>query len=439
MAVSTAAIDFVEELSWRGMLHQTTGEADLAEHLADAGRVCYAGFDPTSDSLTIGNFIPVKLLMHWQQAGHKPIALMGGGTGLIGDPSGREAERSLMTREQVEANVASQRKIMERLLDFEGPAETRAEVVNNIDWLEGIGYIEMLRDIGKYFSVNEMIQRDSVKRRLEEREQGISYTEFSYVILQAYDFLHLCRECNCTVQVGGQDQFGNIVSGIDLIRRDLGHEHPAFGITAPLVTRSDGKKMSKSTGGAIWLSSDTEDATSVYAFYQYWINLPDADVIQWMKWYTMLRREQIEAIATEHEKQPHLRHAQRELARTMTDMIHGGEERERAENAAQALFSGDVRSLDESLLDEVFADVPHSQHDKASLEGDGVPLADILAATTLAKSKREAREFLANGAVSVNGERVEQAERALQTNDLLHGRTILLRRGKKAWHATRWG
>src|SRR5688572_3038732 len=294
-------MSFLDEIQWRGLLHQATAGDELRKHLASP-RVAYAGFDPTADSLTIGNFVPIKLLMHWQRDGHTPIALMGGGTGLIGDPSGRDAERSLMTRDQVMANVASQRAIMEKLLDFSPKISNRAQMMNNIDWLEGIRYIEMLRDVGKHFSVNEMIQRDSVRKRLEEREHGISYTEFSYILLQAYDFLHLRRSMNCTVQLGGADQYGNIVGGIDLIRREFlkSGDNASYGLTAPLVARSDGKKMGKSSGGAIWLSSNTRERTSTYAFYQYWINLPDADAIPWLKIFTLLSQDEIAAIEAKH-------------------------------------------------------------------------------------------------------------------------------------------
>lgn len=431
-------MSFLDELQWRGLLHQATAGDELRRHL-QSPRVGYVGFDPTSDSLTIGNFIPIKLLMHWQRAGHTPIALMGGGTGLIGDPSGRDAERSLMSREQVLANVESQRQIMSRLLDFSAKISNRALLMNNIDWLEKIGYIEMLRDVGKHFSVNEMIARDSVRKRLEEREHGISYTEFSYILLQAYDFLHLRRAANCTVQLGGADQYGNIVGGIDLIRREFQRsgDNESFGITAPLVARSDGKKMSKSTGGAIWLSAHTQNRTSPYAFYQYWINLPDADVVQWLKWFTLIERERVEEIAAKHAAAPQERSAQRELARAMTEMVHGPSELQKVEKAAAALFSGDVKSLDAAMLEEVFADVPNSKHAKTALAGDGADLVEILPQTSLASSKREAREFLSGGAVLINGEKAVP-DRKLKASDLLHGRTILLRRGKKNWHATRW-
>jgi tyrosyl-tRNA synthetase len=424
---------FVEELRWRGLLHQTTAGDELTRHLSTPGRVAYCGFDPTSDSLTIGNFIQIKLLMHWQASGHKPIALMGGGTGLIGDPSGKDAERTLMTRDQVDANVTGQRRIMERLLDFDSKNPNAATIVNNADWLTKFGFIDVLRDVGKHFSVNTMIQKDSVKERLHNREQGISFTEFSYMILQAYDFLHLRRAMNCTVQTAGSDQYGNIVAGIDLIRREFGSDQ-AFGITSVLVKAASGKKIGKTERGAVWL---TADRTSPYAFYQYWINVDDQDVVPFLKWFTMMNQDQVEDISRQHESAPHLRVAHKELARSMTRLIHGESALTQVETASEALFSGEVKSLDQKMLDEVFADVPHSSHPRKDLEAQGVDLVELLPQTTLASSKREARDFLAGGAVAVNGERVA-AEYRLTTKDLLHGRSILLKRGKKHWHATRW-
>lgn len=425
---------FLDELQWRGLLHQTTAGDELTKHLSTPGRVAYCGFDPTSDSLTIGNFIQIKLLMHWQRSGHKPIVVMGGGTGLIGDPSGKDAERQLLTREQVEVNVNSQRRIFERLLDFDKENPNAAVIVNNADWLDKLGFIEVLRDVGKYFSVNTMIQKDSVKDRLHHREQGISYTEFSYMILQAFDFLHLRRAMNCTVQSAGSDQFGNIVAGIDLIRREFGHDQ-AFGITSPLVKAASGKKIGKTEKGAVWL---TADRSSPYAFYQYWINVDDQDVVQFLKWFTLMNQDEIGDLARQHEAAPHTRVGHRSLARNMTALLHGEVELGRVESAAEALFSGDVRNLDEKLIEEVFADVPHSQHPRNQLEGAGLDLIELLPQTTLASSKREAREFLTGGAVAVNGEKVS-ADHKLFTRDLLHGRTILLKRGKKNWHATKWG
>ena len=434
-------MSFLDELRWRGLLHQQTAHEALDRHLAEP-RVAYCGFDPTSDSLHVGNLIPITLLMHWQRAGHTPIVVMGGGTGLIGDPSGRDDERQVLSREQVEANVASQRRIFERLLDFDDARPNGAVIENNLDWLDTLGFIEVLRDVGKHFSVNMMIQKDSVRTRLHGREQGISFTEFSYMILQAYDFLHLRRTMQCTVQLAGSDQYGNIVAGIDLIRREGAgsgaHGADAYGITAPLVERSDGRKMSKSSGQAIWLSSDTRDATGAYSFYQYWINLPDADVVQWLRWFTLKDRQQIDALAGRHEAEPHRRLAQTELARHMTKLVHGEDELKRVETATAALFGlGDLRELDEATLAEVFADVPHSMHDQAQLAGDGASLVEVLAATTLAASRSTAREQLGSGAISVNGAKCPP-DRRLTTGDLLPGATILLRRGKKHWHATKW-
>lgn len=423
---------FIDELTWRGLLHQTTAGDELARHISQP-RVAYCGFDPTSDSLTIGNFIQIKLLMHWQACGHAPIAVVGGGTGLIGDPSGKDDERQLLSREQVDANVRGQRRIFEKLLDFDPKRPNAATLVNNADWLCRLNFIDVLREVGKHFSVNTMIQKESVKDRLHNREQGISYTEFSYMILQAYDFLHLRRTMNCTVQTAGSDQFGNIVAGIDLIRREFGHDQ-AFGITSLLVKSASGKKIGKTEKGAVWL---TADRTSPYAFYQYWINVDDQDVDSFLKWFTLMNQDQVADIVRQHEAAPHLRVAQRELARHMTRLLHGEGELQRVEAASQALFSGEVRSLDEAMLREVFADVPHSTHARATLGGDGASLVEILPQTTLASSKREAREFLASGAVAVNGVRVNGDHR-LTSADLLHGRMILLKRGKKQWHATQW-
>lgn len=426
---------FLDELRWRGLLHQTTANEELEQHLASPGRLGYCGFDPTADSLHIGNFIAIKLLMHFQRAGHRPMVLMGGATGLIGDPSGKDSERQLQTRERVEANIAGQRKVFERFLDF---GSGSARLVNNAEWLEKLSFLDVLRTVGKHFSVNAMIQKDSVRTRLEGREQGISYTEFSYVLLQAYDFLHLHRTAGCTLQMSGSDQYGNIVSGIDLIRRarDAGDAagHEAFGITAPLVTRADGKKFGKSEKGNIWLSADK---TSPYAFYQFWINVEDSDVGNFLRRFTFLEQEELAAIVAAHEAAPHLREAQRLLAREMTRLVHGPEELLRAELASRALFDGDVHRLDEQLLADAFADVPTSQHDKGALAGEGLTLLELLTQTSLAQSKREARQFLESGAVTVNGEKADLARR-LNSDDLLYGSVILLRRGKKNWHVTRW-
>jgi tyrosyl-tRNA synthetase len=427
---------FLDELKWRGLLHQTTAtEQEVADHLSTPGRVAYCGFDPTKDSLTIGHLIPIRLLMHFQQAGHRPVALMGGGTGLVGDPSGKDAERQLLSLDEIRANAEAQQAILERFLDFEGRCAAR--VVNNADWLSDLGFLQVLRDVGKHFSVNAMIQKDSVRERLRNREQGISYTEFSYMLLQAYDYLHLKRELGCSLQIAGSDQYGNIVAGIDLIHHELGREGEAgeaFGVTAPLVTRADGKKIGKTETGAVWL---TADRTSPYAFYQYWINTEDADVIRFLRWFTSLSQERIAELDTAHQAAPHERAAQRELARVMTDLVHGADALRKVEAASQALFASDVRALDAEMLAEVFADVPHSDHARTALDAEGMSLVELLPQTSLAGSKREAKQFLASGSVAVNGEKVG-ADRRLTGDDLLHGSRILLRRGKKKWHATRW-
>ena len=432
---------FLDELRWRGMLHQTTADEALPGYLAGGMRTCYCGFDPTSESLTIGNLVPMMLLARWQRCGHKPIVLCGGGTGLIGDPSGKEAERSLQTREQVQANVEAQKQIFRRVLDFDSDAGNSAVMVNNADWLCELGYLDVLREVGKYFSVNAMIQKDSVRERLHNREQGISYTEFSYMLLQAYDFLHLRKTYECTVQMAGSDQYGNIVSGVDLIRRHMADapedEVRGYGITAPLVTKADGTKFGKTESGAIWL---TADRTTPWAFYQFWLNASDEDAGRFLRIYTFLDQASIEDLESRHAGAPHERIAQRALAAEVTRMMHGVDELSRVEAAAEALFGGSVRDLEEDMLDAVFADVGSSDHSRVALDG-GVSLAEILPQTGLAKSRREAREFLKAGSVSINGEKISgdiAVERLLASTDLLHGRTILLRRGKKAWHCTRW-
>ena len=311
-------------------------------------------------------------------------------------------------------------------------------LVNNADWLEGLSFIEVLREVGKHFSVNAMIQKDSVRARLQEREQGISYTEFSYMLLQAYDFLHLKRTLGCSVQLAGSDQYGNIAAGIELIHHRLGREGErgqAFGVTAPLLLGADGKKIGKSEKGAIYLSADR---TSPYAFYQYWINVDDSDVGSFLRWFTFTPREAIDALLAAHAAAPERRVAQRALAGEMTTLIHGAEELAKVEAASQALFGGDVRGLDAAMLADVFADVPHSQHARDALSGAGVSLVDLLAQTSLVSSKSQARQLLQSGAIAINGQRVA-AEHRLTTADLLHGSRILLRRGKKQWHATVWG
>ncbi len=430
---------FLNEIKWRGLFHQASDEEGLALHLASGVRSAYAGFDPTADSLTIGNLVPILLLMHWQRAGHRPVAVLGGGTGLIGDPSGKSAERLLLSREIVERNVESQRRIFARLLDFADTGKnTGAMLINNLDWLGGMGYLEVLRDVGKHFSINAMMARDSVRERLHNREQGISYTEFSYMILQSIDYLRLWREHGVTVQMGGSDQWGNIVSGCDLIRRvqPAGEtQTAAFALTAPLLTRADGGKFGKTESGAIWLSADR---TSPYRFYQFWLNTDDADVIRYLKLFTLLNQNEIAELSASHAKDPGSRSAHRALARHMTELLHGPTERTQAEAAAQALFSGEVATLSEATLREALSSVPTSTHDRARLFGEGFVLIDALVETGLCKSKREAREMLQSGSVLINGRRAD-LEARLTDAELLHGTMIALRRGKKNWHLLCFG
>jgi tyrosyl-tRNA synthetase len=436
---------FLDELKWRGLLHQATDEAALTDWLRDpkgSPRRAYVGFDPTADSLTIGNLVPIMMLVHFQRAGHQPVVVMGGGTGLIGDPSGKSAERQLMTAEQVAANVEAQRKIFERVWKGAGFGAA-PKIVNNLDWLGKLGYLEALRDIGKHFSVNMMIQKDSVRERLHARDQGISYTEFSYMILQAYDFSHLHRHENVTVQMGGSDQWGNIVVGCDLIRRRheqggsaaAGGEPGAFGAVAPLVTKADGGKFGKTESGAIWL---TPERTSAFAYYQFWLNAADADVVRYLQIFTLLPRERIAELEAAQQKDPAAREAQRVLAREATSLLHGKEEAEHAERAGRALFTGDITGLSEAIIGEVLSSAPSSSHEKGLLAGEGMGLLELLPLTSLAKSKSEARELLGSGSITVNGQKPRDGNR-LTAADLLHGRLIALRRGKKTWHVTRWG
>lgn len=428
---------FLADMRWRGQIHQITHPSELDAHLSGGVRRAYAGFDPTADSLTIGNLVTIMALARFQRAGHKPVAVMGGGTGLIGDPSGKSAERQLNTRDTVAANVKSIEKIFDRLLDFSGKPETKAELVNNIDWLDKISYLDALRDIGKHFSVNMMIQKDSVRERLHNRDQGISYTEFSYMILQSYDFLHLYRAMGVTLQMGGSDQFGNIVGGCDLIRRCEGSESGApesFGLTWPLVTKSDGGKFGKTESGAIWLSAHR---TSPYAYYQFWLNAADADVVRFLKTFTFLSHDEINALEHKVQTEPGAREAQRALARAATEIIHGKAEMDAAENAAKALFSGEIASLSKQLLEDVLSSAPAVTLPKSRLAGEGVALLDLLVEAQAVASKREAKEFLANGSISVNGTKATPDQK-ITASSLLHGSIVAIRRGKKNWYVTRW-
>lgn len=424
--------DIFADLQWRQLVYQATSDR-LGAWLLERPRTVYAGFDPTSDSLHVGHLLPLMLLRRFQKAGHRPIALVGGATGSIGDPSGKSQERNLQSLEQIEANVVAIRGQMAQLLDFSPTAASAAGpaiLVNNYDWISRFSYLDFLRDVGKNVPVNVMINKDSVKNRLENPDVGISYTEFSYMILQAYDFLHLYRSEHCTVQLGGSDQFGNIVSGIDLIRRL--EQGESFGATCHLVTTSDGQKIGKTERGAIWL---TADRTSPYRFYQYWLNTTDADAVKFLKWFTFLDSDTVQSLAHSLAHDPAKREAQKRLAAEMTRMTHGDNELARAIATSEAIFSGDVRSLDAAQVAEIAGDLPSSGVAAAALSA-GVGIVDFITGTTCAASKREAREFVQNGAVSVNGEKVA-ADFVVRSEHVLPGGVILVRRGKKAYHAVR--
>ncbi len=417
-------LPILEDLQARGLLHQCTNQQELERHLGRSRRI-YAGFDPTKDSLTIGNLVSILLLRRFQLAGHQPVVLMGGGTGLIGDPSGKDAERQLMTRETISDHIAGQRKVFDKLLSFTGP--TAAQVVNNADWIESLSYVDVLRDVGKHFSVNMMIQKDSVRTRLTERDQGISYTEFSYMILQAYDFSYLYREHDVTVEVGGSDQWGNIVAGVELTRRMTGNE--VFGLTTPLITKKDGGKFGKTETGAVWL---TPERTSSYAFYQFWFNAADDDLDSFFKVFSFKPVLEIERLLAEHRDNPGARLAQKALAEELTELLHGPTGLREAQMASEALFSGNVALLSPELIAEAFAAAPHSEVD-VSRFSSGISAVDLLVDAGVVKSKREARQFLSTGAISLNGSRMAESEE-LSLASLLHGRYALVRRGKKTWH-----
>jgi len=425
------SIDFLTDLEQRNLIHQVSSPA-LVDVLQRGPVVGYIGFDPTADSLHIGSLMQLMVLMRFQRAGHRPIGLVGGGTGLIGDPSGREDERTLLSAEQLDQNLAGIRRQVEKFLDL---GEGKALLVNNADWLCELKLVEFLRDIGKYFSVNQMIVRDSVRMRLESRDHGISYTEFTYMLLQAYDFLALHDRYGCIVQMGGSDQWGNILSGADLIRRIRGVE--AYALTTPLVTRADGKKFGKSEGGNIWLDPRR---TSPYQFYQYWLNVDDADIVQYLKTFTLLPVEEIGEIESEVKAAPERRAAQRRLAEEVTRLVHGDDALGRAQRATATLFSkdADYRQLSAQELAEAFHGAPTSRLDPAQLGG---PEASIIALAAredvgLYPSRGRARKDLPAGALAVNN--VPQREdRPLTRNDLLPGGFVILRKGKKHYHVLR--
>ena len=423
--MSTAASPFFEELRWRGFIEAVTCD-DVDAYLAEARRTIYVGFDASADSLHLGNLIPVMALAHAQRNGHRPVILVGGGTGLIGDPSGKTSERTLLTLEQTRENSEAIRAQLSRFFDLS--SDDKALLLNNADWLVPLNLLEFLRDTGKHFSVNEMIKRDSVRVRLEEREQGISYTEFSYMLLQAYDFLHLYRHCGCSIQMGGRDQWGNIVSGKELIRRVLGQR--AEGITFPLLTTSTGKKFGKTEEGAVWLDARR---TSPYQMYQYWLQTADADVGRYLRLFTFLDMSRVQELEREVDTFPEKREAQRVLAAECTAIVHGYAIVAAVEAASRILFSASEEIPQKETVAMLAGEMPVSELTRADLT-QGIGLIDLLVRTSLSESKGAARKLIEGGGVYVNNRRESDVRKAVSAADLAWPGALLLRTGKKNYH-----
>ena len=417
-------MSILDELKWRGLVADCTDAVELEKKTA-APITLYCGFDPTADSLHVGHLVPLLALRRFQNFGHHPIAVAGGATGSIGDPSGKSAERSLLTKEQINANVESVRPQLARLLDFEAKANP-AKLVDNADWTAGLSYLDFLRDIGKHFSVNQMVAKESVRARMEDREAGISYTEFSYMLLQAFDYYMLGRDHGCELQIGGSDQWGNITAGIDLMRKKLGKQ--GYGLTMPLITKADGTKFGKTEGGSVWLDPKK---TSVYKFYQFWINTADADVVRYLKFFTFLPPAEIAALEKAHADNPGARVAHKALAKAATDLIHGEGATAEAVRASEILFGGELKGISESTFTDIVGEVPTKEMEKPKLAGEGIPLVELLVHAGLCPSKGQARKDIEGGGVNINNVRETSATRAVTANDLLFGKHVLLRKGKK--------
>ncbi|TVY08713.1 tyrosine--tRNA ligase [Paenibacillus cremeus] len=418
-------MDLIKDLEFRGLVNQMTDREGLTKKLAEEPISLYVGFDPTADSLHIGSLLPILVLRRFQLAGHKPIALVGGGTGLIGDPSGKANERTLNTSDVVAQWSEKLKLQLSRFLDFEA-AGNPAQMVNNYDWLGDLNVIGFLRDIGKNFTVNYMLAKDSVDSRLEK---GISFTEFSYMILQAYDFLRLSEDRGCSLQIGGSDQWGNITAGLELIGKTT--ERQAFGLTMPLVTKSDGTKFGKTEGGTIWLDATK---TSPYQFYQFWINTDDNDVVKFLKYFTFMSPSEIEELERQVKEAPEKREAQRVLAKAVTQLVHGEEAALSAIKISEVLFSGNVQTLSGSEIEEAFKDVPSTEVSGSAEIG----LIDLLLEVKAAPSKRQARQDIESGAVSINGTKVTELDKVLQEGDRLEGRYVVIRRGKRNYYLVKF-
>jgi tyrosyl-tRNA synthetase len=420
-------MNFVEELRWRGMLHDIMPETE--EYLLKNKTTGYIGFDPTADSLHIGSLVPIILLMHFQQAGHNPIALVGGATGMVGDPSGKSEERNLLDEETLAKNVAGVKEQLARFLNFDQTTENAAQLVNNYDWMKEISLIEFVRDIGKHITVNYMMAKDSVKKRLDSDSQtGMSFTEFTYQLFQGYDFYHLYKEKDCKLQMGGSDQWGNITTGTELIRRKA--QGKAYALTCKLITKADGSKFGKTAGGNIWLDSNR---TSPYKYYQYWLNCSDEDAENYIKIFTFLDKETIEGLISEHQKTPHLRILQKKIGEEVTIMTHGNEAYENAIKASNILFGNstadDLKTLDEQTFLDIFDGVPKTEIERSVLE-NGIDIVAVFADYGFLKSNSEVRRALKENSISVNKEKVNE-NYVISYSDLIANNYVLLQRGKK--------
>ncbi len=421
--------NFIEELEWRGMIHTIMPGAK--EQLEKEMSTAYLGIDPTADSLHIGHLVGVMILKHFQECGHRPLALIGGATGMIGDPSGKSQERNLLDEETLRHNQDAIKNQLSKLLDFDSDAPNAAEMVNNYDWMKGMSFLDFIRDIGKCITVNYMMAKDSVKKRFTGEGDGMSFTEFTYQLVQGYDFLHLYNTKNCKIQLGGSDQWGNITTGTELIRRMAGGE--AYAITCPLITKADGTKFGKTESGNVWLDPRY---TSPYKFYQFWLNVSDEDAKRYIRIFTLLSREEVESLTQEHEAAPHLRVLQKRLAEEITTMIHSAEELKRAQEASAIVFGGAtsdaLRTLDEQTLLQVFEGVPQYTLSREDL---GSTFVDICAdKSKIFASKGECRKLVQGGGVSLNKEKVADAMRAVTAEDLIAEKYLLIQRGKKNYY-----
>jgi tyrosyl-tRNA synthetase len=418
-------MNIYEELEWRGLVADCTDRVELPKRLTAEPATLYCGFDPTADSLHVGNLVPLLGLSRFQRMGHRPIAVAGGATGSIGDPSGKSAERQLLSQDVLLANISKVKNQLSRLLDFEATANP-ARLVDNADWTWPVSYLGFLRDIGKHFSVNQMVAKESVRARMEDREAGISYTEFSYMLLQAFDFYHLAKEHGCELQIGGSDQWGNITAGIDLCRKKLGKT--VYGLTLPLITNADGTKFGKTEQGAIWLDPAR---TSVYKFYQFWVRADDRDVVRYLKFFTFLSPDEIASLERQHADKPEARAAHKTLAKEVTDLIHGATATVEAVRASEILFGGGLDGISESTFKEIIGEVPSKEIEQTKFQGTGIVLSELLVVSGLCPSKGQARKDIEGGGIYLNNVREANVQRAVVTEDLLFGRYLLLRKGKR--------